>query len=174
MNNENDIPTASPALAFCHPNARNSGAAVRFFIHPATDGSEGAVRMQIAKQATVGDLGAENPSDRLATFDWAGADAVRLSVVEAAEMLMVFGGQASVLTHAGKDGLFHNCPASTKSVQLKRSEDPMRPGFLLGVGVTPKADPCARRYHSFCFWPAEAFALRAALLAKFGELAFGA
>lgn len=171
MNNENDIPTASPALAFCHPNARNNGAAVRFFIHPATGESEGAVRMQIAKQATLADAGG---CPAPATFDWAGADAVRLSVVEAAEMLMVFGGQASVLSHAGRDGLFHNCPVSTKSVQLKRSEDPMRPGFLLGVGVTPKADPCARRYHSFVFSPAEAFALRAALLAKFGELAFGA
>ena len=57
---------------------------------------------------------------------------------------------------------------------MKRSEDPNRPGFFLGVGVTPKADPNARQYRSFAFWPAEAYALRAALLAKFGELAFGA
>lgn len=169
--NTNENNTAGAALVFLHPNAKNTGAAIRFTVEPATAEREGAVRLQIAKQATIASY--DEPESR-ATFDWAGADAVKLSVVETAEMLMVFGGQASVLTHAGRDGLFHNAPAWTASVTMKRSEDPNRVGFILGVGVTPKADPNARRYHTFCFWPAEAFALRAALMAKFGELAFGA
>ena len=113
--NTNENNTAGAALVFLHPNAKNTGAAIRFTVEPAT---------------------AERD--------------------------------------AGRDGLFHNAPAWTASVTMKRSEDPNRVGFILGVGVTPKADPNARRYHTFCFWPAEAFALRAALMAKFGELAFGA
>lgn len=171
MNNENNITTAGAALAFYHPNAKGTGSAIRFTVEPATAQREGAVRMAVAKQATIASYA--DPSSR-ATFDWAGACNVRLAVVEAAEVLMVFGGQASVLTHAGRDGLYHNAPAWTASVTMKRSEDPNRPGFILGVGVTPKADPNARQYRTFAFWPSEAFALRAALLAKFGELAFGA
>lgn len=171
MNDEIENNTAGAALAFCHPNAKNTGAAVRFTVEPATAAREGAVRMAVAKQATIADY---TKPESYATFDWAGANAVKLSLLEAAEMLMVFGGQLPSLVHAGKDGLFHNMPHATTSVQLKRSEDYTRPGFILGVGVTPKADPNARQYRTFCFWPAEAYALRAALLAKFGALAFGA
>ena len=171
MNNENNITTTGAALAFYHPNAKNTGSAIRFTVEPATAQREGAVRMAVAKQATIASY--DEPSSR-ATFDWAGANTVKLSLLEAAEMLMVFGGQASALVHSGREGLYHCAPAWTASVTMKRSEDPNRPGFFLGVGVTPKADPCARQYRMFAFWPAEAYALRAALLAKFGELAFGA
>ena len=171
MNNENNITTAGAALAFYHPNAKGTGSAIRFTVEPATAQREGAVRMAVAKQATIASY--DEPSSR-ATFDWAGACTVRFSVVETAEMLMVFGGQVSLLTHNGRDGFYHNDPDSTTSVTLQRSEDPNRSGFFFGVGVTPKADPNARQYRTFCFWPSEAFALRAALLAKFGELAFGA
>ena len=171
MNNENDIHTAGAALAFYHPNAKGTGSAIRFTVEPASAQREGTVRMAVAKQATIASY--DEPSSR-ATFDWAGANTVKLSLLEAAEMLMVFGGNVPALVHAGRDGLYHNAPAWTASVTMKRSEDPNRPGFFLGVGVTPKADPNARQYRSFAFWPAEAYALRAALLAKFGELAFGA
>jgi hypothetical protein len=98
---------------------------------------------------------------------------VKLNFVEVAEILMVFGGQASALSHAGKDGLYHNSAQATTSIELKRSEDPARPGYVLGVGRTPKADPNARQYHTFVFRPAEAFGLRLSLQAEMGLLAFG-
>lgn len=174
-NNENAInPIGRPSLAFYHPNGKNTGSAIRFTVTPATYERDGSVLMTVARQQTIGDLGSENAADRYATFDWASKTTVKLSFVETAELLMVLGGQASVLAHAGKEGLFHNSPAATTSVSFKRSEYPIRPGFLLGVGHTPKADPNARQYYTFTFTPAEALGLRFAIQAQMGLIAFGA
>ena len=159
-------------LSLYHANGKNTGMAVRFSVEPATSDRDGAVFLAIAKQKTVGNLGAPGP-DRFATFDWANKATVKLGFLEVAEILMVFGGQAASLAHAGKDGLYHNSASATTSVSLKRAEDPERPGFILGVGRTPKADPNARQYYTFAFRPSEAFALRAALMAEMGLLAFG-
>lgn len=160
----------NPHLVFYHPNGRGNGAAIRFSVEPATADRDGAVFFSIAKQnGTAG----STPEQKFASFDWANRTTVKLNFVEVAEILMVFGGQASALSHAGKDGLYHNSAQATTSVELKRSEDPGRPGYLLGVGRTPKADPNARQYHAFVFRPAEAVGLRLALQAEMGLLAFG-
>ena len=160
----------NPHLVFYHPNGRGNGAAIQFSVEPATADRDGAVFFSIAKQNATAE---SSPEQRFASFDWANKTTVKLNFVEVAEILMVFGGQASVLSHAGKDGLFHNSPSATTSIELKRSEDPNRPGFLLGVGRTPKADPNARQHHAFVFRPAEAVGLRFALQAEMGLLAFG-
>ena len=165
-------PDYGPELSFYHANAKNTGVAITFRVEPATANLDGAVYFSIAKQKTVGNLNAQG-LERFASFDWANKTTVKLGFLEIAEILMVFGGQASVLTHAGKEGFFHNSPSATTSITLKRADDPNRPGFILGVGRTPKADPNARQYATFAFWPAEAFALRAALQAEMGLLAFG-
>lgn len=162
----------NPHLGFYHANAKNSGAAIKFSVEPATPDRDGAVYFSIAKQKTVAEASAAG-TNRFASFDWANKATVKLNFLETAEMAMVFGGQTPSLVHAGKEGLFHNSPSATTSVTLKRAEDPSRPGFVLGVGRTPKADPNARQYFSFVFWPAEAFGLRAALMAQMGLLAFG-
>lgn len=160
-------------LTFHHPNGKNNGSAVQFSVTPATPDRDGAVFFSIARQATVANPGAEDASARYASFDWANKTTVKLDFTEVSEILMVFGGYAPSLVHAGKDGLYHNTPQSTISVTMKRSEDPARPGYILGVGRTPKADPNARQYHTFVFRPAEAFGLRLALQAQMGALAFG-
>lgn len=158
-----------PTFAIYHPKGNSRGGAVKFSVEPATVDRDGCCRMTIANQAT----GADWTTGACATFDWANAATLRLSAIEVAEICMVFGGQTSVLMHAGKEGFFHNTPADTKSLTMKRADDPTRPGFLLGVGRTPKADPNARTYYGIVILPQEAFALRAALLAKMGEIAFG-
>ncbi len=183
MNDTNDTTQATavfdapkgdygPELAFYHANAKNTGVAIRFRVEPAASDRDGAVFFSIARQKTVGNLAAQGP-DRFASFDWANKASVKLGFLEVAEILMVFGGQAPSLVHAGKDGLYHNSAQATTSVSLKRAEDPERPGFILGVGRTPKADPNARQFYTFAFRPSEAFALRAALQAEMGLLAFG-
>lgn len=160
----------NPHLVFYHPNGRGNGTAIRFSVEPATADRDGAVFFSIARQnGTAG----SSPEQRFASFDWANRTTVKLNFIEVAEILMVFGGQASALSHAGKEGLYHNSAQATTSIELKRSEDPSRPGYILGVGRTPKADPNARQYHTFVFRPAEAFGLRLALQAEMGLLAFG-
>ncbi len=160
----------NPHLVFYHPNGRGNGAAIQFSVEPATADRDGAVFFSIARQnAAAG----SSPDQKFASFDWANKTTVKLNFLEVAEVLMVFGGQSSVLSHGGKDGLFHNSPSATTSVELKRSEDPSRPGFLLGVGRTPKADPNARQFHTFAFRPSEAVGLRLALQAQMGLIAFG-
>lgn len=165
--------TGHPALCLYHPNAKGTGSAVCLTPQAATAENDGALVVAVAKQKTVADLGAEDPARRYATFDWTTAVRVRLDPLEVAELLAVVGGQSSVLSHAGKDGIFHNCPERTVSVEFKRSEDPCRPGFLLGMGETPKADPNARQYRTFAFWPAEALLLRHALVGYLPRLCFG-
>ena len=159
-------------LSFYHANGKNSGFAIQFSVDPATPDRDGALYFSIARQKTVGNASAQG-LDRYASFDWQNKASVKLNFIEVAEILMVLGGQASVLTHAGKEGLFHNSPSATTSISFKRAEDPNRPGFLLGVGRTPKADPNARQYYTFAFWPAEAVGLRFALQAQMGLIAFG-
>ncbi len=159
-------------LCFYHANAKNSGVAIQFSVEPATPDRDGAVYFSIAKQKTIADAAATGVN-RFASFDWTNKATVKLNFIEVAEMLMVFGGQAPSLVHAGKDGLYHSSPSATTSVTLKRADDPSRPGFLLGVGRTPKADPNARQYYTFAFWPSEAFGLRSALMAQMGIIAFG-
>lgn len=183
MNDTNNTPPATAVfdapkgeyntrLSLYHANGKNTGTALQLEIEPATADRDGAVFLTLAKQKTVGNLGSQGP-DRFASFDWANKTTVKLGFLEVAEILMVFGGQAPSLAHAGKDGLYHNSAQATTSVSLKRAEDPSRPGFILGVGRTPKADPNARQFHTFAFWPSEAFAIRAALMAEMGLLAFG-
>ena len=171
--------TATPAsakagfnthLSFYHANGKNTGTAIQFSVEPATPDRDGAAYFSIAKQKTV----ASNEGERrFASFDWANKITVKLNFLEVAEILLVLGGHTAALAHAGKEGLFHTSPTATTTISLKRSEDPARPGFLLGVGRTPKADPNARQFYTFAFWPAEAFGLRAALTAQMGLLAFG-
>ena len=157
-------------LSFYHANGKNTGFAIQFSVEPATPDRDGAAYFSIAKQKTV----ASNEGERrFASFDWANKITVKLNFIEVAEILLVLGGHSPALAHAGKEGLFHTSPSATTTISLKRSEDPARPGFLLGVGRTPKADPNARQYYTFAFWPAEAFGLRAALTAEMGLLAFG-
>ncbi len=157
-------------LVFYHPNMKNTGCAIQFSVEPATPDRDGSVFFSIAKQKTV----ASNEGERrFASFDWVNKITVKLNFIEVAEILLVLGGHAPMLSHAGKEGCFHNSPTATTTISLKRSEDPARPGFLLGVGRTPKADPNARQFISLAFSPAEAFGLRAALTAEMGLLAFG-
>ena len=159
-------------LSFYHANGKNSGFAIQFSVDPATPDRDGALYFSIARQKTVGNASAQG-LDRYASFDWQNKASVKLGFLEVAEILMVLGGQASGLSHAGKDVLYHNSPSATTSITFKRAEDPSRPGFLLGVGRTPKADPNARQYYSFVFGPAEALGLRLSLQAQMGLLAFG-
>lgn len=159
-------------LSFYHANGKNTGSAIRFSVEPATADRDGAVFFSLAKQKSVGNA-ASAGADRFASFDWANKITVKLNFIEVVETLMVFSGQEASLTHAGKDGFFHNSPSATTSVSLKRAEDPGRPGFLLGVGRTPKADPNARQYMTFAFRPAEALGLRFALQSQLGVIAFG-
>ena len=157
-------------LEISNPNAKNTGVAAQFELFWPVGGSGNAhFIVRLAKQKTVADNNGHE-----ATFDWDNPIVVAFNKpIEIAEIIMVFGGQVMSLTHNGREGIFHDDPESTTSVALKRAEDPSKPGFLLGVGRTPKADPNARRYISFYISPAEAFMLRAALMAEMGAICFG-
>lgn len=157
-------------LSFYHANPKNTGCAIQFSVEPATPDRDGAAYFSIAKQKTVASNDGER---RFASFDWANKITVKLNFIEVSELLLVLGGHLPAITHGGKDGLFHTSPTATTTISLKRTDDPAHPGFLLGVGRSPKADPNARQYYTFAFWPAEAFGLRAALTAQMGLLAFG-
>ena len=162
-----------PHLVFYHPTASGKGAAIQFSVNAATPDQDGAVFFSIAPQLTAAGPAAPGEPRKFASFDWRGKVTVKLNAVEVAELLLVIAGAAPALAHAGKTGLFHNSPTATTTIEFKRSEDPARPGFLLGVGRTPKADAAARQFVSMALSVAEAYALRLALEQAMGLVAFG-
>ena len=173
--------TGRPALVFWHADARGRGCAVCLAPQAATAENDGALVLSLAPQsgplpdpvATVGEAAETADERRARLFDFSRALRVRLSPLEVAELLAVVGGQSSVLTHGGTEGIHHNAPDRTASLGFKRSEDPNRPGFLLQLSEIPKADPNARRFASFAFWPAEALLVRHALVGYLPRLCFG-
>ena len=160
-------------LTISHPNAKNTGVSAEFDVckpyrGPLWSCDEGILLVSLYRQKTAADNDGHE-----ATFDLDTPIVVTFKPIEIAEILMVLGGSVPLLMHNGREGIFHNDPDSTTSVTLHRSEAPDKPGFLLGVGHTPKADPNERRYITLYIAPAEAFMLRTALMAKMGEICFG-
>ena len=117
-----------PRYTCCHPNAKGTGCAVRFELHPAHDYVEGSVFVTCAAQKTVGSY--ENGRKVMPTFDWENRITVRLSINEVAEFLEVFRGYREKL--ADGNGLFHRTAKANTVITLEHRMEPV-PGYLFGV-----------------------------------------
>ena len=156
-----------PKLTFYHANARGTGAAVSFELHPAHGDTDGSIWVQFANQLTVGDRRGPNPT--FPRFDWENKIVARLGFDDLTQMLQVFRGECESIND-GK-GLYHVSPAGTTSIRLRHVVEPVA-GYPFEVYRTPRGS--GEEVHSFIqLTPAEALGLGAAIESLFGYICFG-
>jgi len=112
----------------CHPNAKCTGCAVRFELHPAHDYVEGSVFFTVAAQKSIGSYDAG--CRVLPTFDWENRITVRLAINEVAQVLEVLRGYREKLNNG--NGLFHRTAKANTIISFEHRLEPVS-GFLLGV-----------------------------------------
>ena len=117
-----------PCYACYHPNAKGTGGAVKFELHPAHDHVEGSVFVTFAAQKTIASL--ENGRRIMPTFDWENRITVRISVNEVAQMREVFRGYQEKI--CGGNGIFHRTPKANSIIMLEHKLEPVS-GYVFGV-----------------------------------------
>ena len=162
-----------PRLSFYHASPRGSGSAVAFEIDPATSSRDGAVYLQIAAQSGTGAPAGGGQARRNASFDWRNKITVKFGFAEVADIMMVLCGMSPAVGRNGKGGFYHDTATAATTIDFRRSDDPSRPGFFLGITRVPKDNPEGKANMVFVFGPGEALGLRLALEHSMGLLAFG-
>ena len=165
-NNTNGI-NIRPALAMYHANAKGTGCAIRFELHPAEVAMEGYVAMSLAPQITIGNRIGPNPT--FPRFDWENRIDVRLYFKDIAQMLQVLRGECESITD-GK-GLYFRSTAGSTVVRFAHIIDPVS-GYVLDVSHSP-ADGSDKRMARFLMDPAEALGVCEAFVGCMYLVAFG-
>lgn len=170
VTNENADRTTSgayrPTLSYYHPNARGTGCAVRFELHPAHDNVGGSIFATFARQRSVGGM---NGGQRVfPSFDWANRICVKLDIADLSQMLEVFRGMLESMGD-GK-GLFHSSENASTIIRLEHRIEPS-PGYLFEV--RRKAGSAEATSCGLIFSPTEALGLSLAIEQSMGYIAFG-
>ncbi len=155
-----------PCYSCFHPNAKGTGAAVQFELHPAHDYVEGSVFVTFAAQKTVGSN--ENGRRVMPTFDWENRITVRLSLNEVAQLLEVFRGYREKLCEG--NGLFHRTPRANTVIMFEHRLEPV-PGYVFGV--SRKAADGGLKRISLMLSMTEAIVLTDAFTGSMVYMAFG-
>ena len=159
--NENKTSTGCnrPSLTLYHANARGTGSAIRFALHPSTADADGYISVAMAGQKTVG----HSP-----TFDWDNAVEFRLMFADVAQFLQVFRGEVESI--ADGKGIYYRTPEYSLRVVLRHLIEPVY-GYSLEVYRlgADGADTSAR----FLLTSAEALGICCAFEDSLGLLVFG-
>lgn len=118
-----------PQLAFYHPNARCTGSAAKFELHPAHDNTSGCIMMSLANQISAASRSNQD-SPTFARFDWEHRLVVKLDFIDLSQMLMVFSGKADSM--GDQKGLFHRSAQAVTRILLRRIVEPVK-GYSLDV-----------------------------------------
>jgi hypothetical protein len=174
MNEETDRTQANPAVAshfrasdcYYHANARGTGSALKFELHPAHDDVPGSVFVKMAMQRTVASQQGGVPI--FPTFDWKNGVSFKLDRSDLSQILQVLRGmQESVMD--GK-GLFHRSSAGNTVIKFSHQIEP-RPGYQLSVWRRSAAGEAVNMFYLFSM--DEAFALMMALERAMLYVCFG-
>ena len=155
-----------PALAFYHANAKCTGCAAKFELHPAHDAVDGCMFVRMANQM-MGDPDANSPVHP--RFDWDNAMAFNLAFADICEFLRVFRGECESIQD-GK-GLYIRNPECAMRVSLRHMIEPVD-GYSLEAcrhDMGTGADTSAR----IILFSSEALGLCLALEQSMGLIAFG-
>ena len=166
MNTNNNTTPRRPRLSYYHANARGTGAAVNFELHPATPEAEGFILMEIAAQKPLVET-AEGAAIYPA-FDWGRKIAVRLCLPDLCELLQVLRGYCESI--ADGRGLFHRTMEANIKVSFWHRIDHV-PGYMLEVYAKPHVGE--ERRASITFSASEAVGLCCAIEMSMGRVAFG-
>lgn len=158
--------TFRPALNFYHPNAKGTGCAVSFELHPARDKTAGCIFAVFAPQKTIGN---RNETERtMPTFDWKNKMCIKLEIPDLAQMLQVFRGEYESL--ADGKGLYHVSASGSTVIRLERRLEPIA-GFAFDI--SRKTTDGESRRSAIFFTGSEALAFSLAVEQSLGQLAFG-
>ncbi len=150
----------------CHANARGTGSAIRFELHPARGRVAGHIFVDVARQKSVASMQGEVPT--FATFDWENKICCKMGLGDLAQMLMVFRGMQESIQD-GK-GLFHRSAKANTVIKFNHQIEP-NPGYLFSVSCKPFDGELRDAF--FVFRPEEAVWFSAALETSMSVLAFG-
>ena len=155
-----------PKLSYFHANAKGSGSAVRFELHPAHDDVDGSIFATFAAQKTVGSYGGGVRT--FPTFDWQNRITVCLRIGDLAQMLEVFRGCRESI--ADGKGLFHRSEKANTVIRLEHRLEPVS-GY--SFDVSRKALDGELQRISFTFSASEALGFSQSVEGALHYVAFG-
>lgn len=160
----------TPSLNLYHPNAKCTGSAIKFTLHPAHDDVSGCIMLQVVPQKTVAQRDAESGMiHSLPSFDFEKAITVKLCFEDVCKFLEVFRGYHESIED-GK-GLFHVTTSRTVAIRLAHMIEPVA-GYRLSL-VEHNLDSGERREIQFYISPSEALGICGAFDGSLAALAFG-
>jgi len=152
--------------AYYHANAKGTGSAVRFELHPAHDTVAGSVFASLAMQRT---LATNQDGNRVfPTFDWKNGITLKLDRTDLSQILQVLRGMQESI--ADGKGLFHRSATANTIIKFAHQIEP-RPGYVLSVSRKTQNGDLANAY--FIFDVSEAFSLMLALERAMLYVCFG-
>lgn len=147
-------------------NAKGTGSAVRFELHPAHDDVSGSLFVEMALQQTIGSR--ENGKVVFPTFDWKNRIIFKLDKTDLSQILQVFRGMRESVVD-GK-GLFHQSARGSTVIKFSHQIEPV-PGYMLSVSKKLTGGDLQRGYYFFN--PDEAFELSVAIESAMLYICFG-
>lgn len=162
-----ETPVYRPKLTFYHPNARGTGCAAQFELHPAQGDLDGSIWLCAANQMTVGDRRGPNPT--YPRFDWENRLIVKLDFNDLCKILQVFRGECESIDDGR--GLYHTSAKASTRIVLRHVLEPMS-GYSLEIYRTARSggeESSARIFFS----PAEALGLCESIAGSMSVLVFG-
>ena len=151
-----------PCLTLYHANAKNTGAALQMWLHPAVRGQPGCISLKLAQQT-----GPER-------FDWWNSVYVQLDLTDLAKLQMVFTGQVERTANNGagmNNTIRHTLDnGSVIVVDLSYKVDPYPAYNLAVVKILPKSNA---EQVQITLSTAEALAISEAIRGAMPYVAFG-
>jgi len=167
--NQNPVPALPHYHAYdtyYRANAKGTGAAVKFELHPAHEDTAGSIFVTMARQKTVGSM--QNGAKVFPTFDWKGAIVLKLDRADLSQILQVLRGMQESVN--GEKGLFHQGARGRSLIQFRHQIEPF-PGYWFSVNKTYQSGE--QQKASYFFDMSEAFTLMLALERSMLYVCFG-
>ncbi len=155
-----------PKLELFHPNGKGTGCAIRMDLIPATGQMEGSIMLEMANQATAGNMRGPNPV--YPRFNWEKKLVVRLGFNDLCKVLQVFRGECESLEDGR--GLYHRTAKASTKIVLRHMMDPIA-GYSLELYRTTASGENESAH--FIFSSAEALGVCETIADVMGIVAFG-
>ena len=157
-----------PKMMMMHPNAKGTGCAFGFELHPArvVDGEnvEGSIVLEVAHQRT----GSDRTRGTAPTFDFERTVCVRLCINDVARMLQVFRGECEEI----ENGIRKVSENKFALIELRHVIEPVQ-GYQMVVTSQPRGGEGASDRFVILFSSAEALAVCEAMTGALVWMAFG-
>ena len=147
-------------------NAKGTGSAVKFELHPAHGDVQGSIFVTLAAQKTAGAV--QGGARIFPTFDWKEAILLKLDRSDLSQILQVLRGMQESVN--GEKGLFHQGARGKAVIRFTHQIEP-RAGYMLSVWKSYLTGEQRKGYYFFDM--SEAFTLMLALERALLYVCFG-